>query len=389
MTISEILTNEELRQKMFPVAGKRIFLGHAGVSPLPAAAVEGICAFADAGSKNQQEAGRAWASIDQCRAAFGRLLGAEAEEIALLGPTALGLSLVANGLEWKSGDEVVFYQDDYPANVYPWVGLERHGVKLVRLQPERQGWIDWPVVEAALTPKTRLVSIATANFLSGYRPPVEEIGRELHTRGILFCLDGIQTLGAFPLNVEHVDFLSADSHKWLLGPVGAGVVYVKKSRFAELRPTLLGAWNVESPGFIAQEKVDYYPGARRYEPGTLNLPGIMGMLGALEVLLEVGVEEISRRILVSRAALSAGMREMGFEVFPGKEPGAGRQSGIISFDHPMADLEKIWHRLSEVNVSVSLRENRAGRKFLRCSPHFYNTDEEISRALEAVRAALG
>lgn len=388
MQISEILSNPSLRESLFPVVTKRIFLAHAGVCALPRCVAEGISSFAESASTNQQEAGAIWDAIDLCRASAAKLLGAEAEEIALLGPTSLGLNLVSNGLDWKVGDEVVFFQDDYPANVYPWIHLERLGVKLVRLKPEHPGWITWETVEAALTPKTRLVSVASAHFLSGFRVPIARIGPELKQRGILFCLDGIQTLGAFPTLAKHVDFISADSHKWMLGPVGAGIFFVKKERFGTLRPTLLGSWNVTSPGFAAQENITFYPGARRYEPGSLNLPGIIGMLAGIDFLLDVGVGNISQRILTLRAHLRDRMLPLGFTIYPGKEPAPEFQSGIITFDHPKADLEKIWNHLAAENVSISLRQRRDGKNFLRFSPHFYNTEAEIEQTVSLIRKTM-
>ena len=198
-------------------------------------------------------------------------IDATPEEIALLGPTSLGLSLFAGGLDWQPGDEVVYHADDYPANVYPWLDLARRGVVPRALQPERPGEITPAVVAAALTPRTRLVALASAYFLTGYRIDVDAIGQMLHERGVLFSLDAIQTLGAFPFSVRHVDFLAADAHKWMLGPLAAGIVYVKRAHFERLRPILLGAANVRSPDFISQGEIRFSDTAARYEPGVLNL----------------------------------------------------------------------------------------------------------------------
>ena len=174
-------------------------------------------------------------------------LGAETEEISLSGPTSSGLNAVANGLDWKIGDEVVCYLDDYPADVYPWLGLERSGVTPVLLQTERLGEITPEIVERALTKRTRLVALASANNASGYRIDVETIGKMCAERGILFSVDGIQTVGAFSIPLRNVDFLSAGAQKWMLGPSGAGILFVKKSRQELLRPMMVGGWNVTSP----------------------------------------------------------------------------------------------------------------------------------------------
>ena len=200
-----------------------------------------------------QEGADFMAEIEAIRRVGARLINANSDEVALLGPTSLGLNLVANGLDWKEGDEVVCYPDDYPANVYPWQALAARG-RAGRAAPagarsakSRRNWCS-----QALTPRTRLVALASCHFLSGFRLDYEDIGEELHRRGVLFCLDAIQSLGATTIDVRHIDFLAADSHKWMLGPLGAGIFYVKRNHFETLRPTLLGAWNVRSPGFVAQ-----------------------------------------------------------------------------------------------------------------------------------------
>ncbi|MEM7391375.1 MAG: aminotransferase class V-fold PLP-dependent enzyme, partial [Verrucomicrobiota bacterium] len=192
ITLDSIQNDEALRKEWFPISRNEIFMGHAGVAPLPKAAVDALEAFIHRATTENQEGDWTWEPVMDARRAAAELVGCEADEIALLGPTSLGLNLVANGLEWSEGDEVVCYLDDYPANVYPWTKLDAFGVKPVLLQPEKPGIIDWPVVEAALTERTRLVALASCNYLSGYRIPIDRIGRELQARGILFSLDGIQ-----------------------------------------------------------------------------------------------------------------------------------------------------------------------------------------------------
>ncbi|MFO7976310.1 MAG: aminotransferase class V-fold PLP-dependent enzyme [Candidatus Hydrogenedentota bacterium] len=389
MKLESIIEHEEARRKAFPVVSKSVFLGHAGVAPLPRATADLMREFLDRGSYHKQEGAWTETWVAAARKHAAELLGADADEIALLGPTSLGLSLVAAGLPWEEGDEVVYYQDDYPANVYPWTALARRGVKPVALKPDAAGVITWEVVEAALTDRTRLVSLASAHFLSGFRIDVDTIGQNLHERGILFCVDGIQTLGAFPLHVEHVDFLSADSHKWMLGPAGAGLVYVSRDKFDLLQPALLGSWNVVSPQFIAQETIDFYDGARRYEPGMLNLPGIVGMAASLEMLLSVGIEAIAERILHLRSVLIEEFGSLGYRQYiEDRDRSAAasnaERSGIITVFHPDKNMDKVAHHLQAADIVVSLRHNREGKAFLRFSPHFYNTEAELAHVVEVL-----
>lgn len=386
MDLNSVLQNESLRQRIFPVTARGPFLAHAAVCPLPQVAADAITAYATMGSHGNQENAYTEATLAEARDLAARLLGGKPEELALIGPTSLGLNLVAQGLPWKEGDEVVFHADDYPANVYPWRALERLGVRPVPLRPAVPGRIDWPLVEAALTPRTRLVSLATCHYLTGCRIPVDDIGWRLKERGVRFCLDAIQTLGAFPLHTRFVDFLSADSHKWLLGPAGAGLFFVRHERQALLTPTLLGSWNVHSPEFIAQETIEFESGGRRYEPGTMNLPGICGMAASMRLLLDFGVENIAARLLILRAYIADGARQRGYRIYPDDDPGMTPtpeevQSGIVTLYHPDRTMSEIHRRMAERSVVVSLRKNREGRPMLRCSPHAYTTESEIEQFL--------
>ena len=381
LSIDHILADASLRHRLFPVTRERIFLAHAGVAPLPGPAVETLKREADRASI-AQEGSDFLVEVESIRRVAARLINATSEEVALLGPTSLGLNLVANGIDWQEGDEVVCYPDDYPANVYPWQALAARGVRVVPLQPERLGEITPDLVLKALTPKTRLVALASCHFLSGFRLDFEHIGEELGRRGVLFCLDAIQSLGATTIDVRHIDFLAADSHKWMLGPLGAGIVYVKRKHFETLQPTLLGSWNVRSPGYIAQPEIVFEATARRYEPGSLNLLALYGMKASLELILGIGVKQIEARLLDLRTFTEDKLLAAGFRVF-GHANRRSQKSGIITMaiDHPDT-AQGHFKRLREARVDISLRQNRAGVSCLRLSPHFYNTEAEIEEVIK-------
>ena len=388
MDLTALLRDEERRRREFPVCAEKIFLAHAAVCPLPRVAADALHAHAHAATTSgPDDYVTALKQIRSARETCARVLpGATPEEIALLGPTSLGLSLFAGGLDWQPGDEVVYYAEDYPANVYPWTDLARRGVVPRALRPERPGEITPALVEAALTARTRLVALASAYFLNGYRIDIDAIGRMLGARGVLFSVDAIQTLGAFPLSVEHVDFLSADAHKWMLGPLSIGIVYVKKSRFEALRPVLLGASNVRSPDFIAQEEICFLDTAARYEPGVLNLGPILGMQASLELLAAVGAETVAVRLGALVARLAVGLGELGFEpAGPVEGPNA---SGILAVTHPSGEMPKLFQFLQDNRVTASLRHDRSRKEYLRWSPHFYTTEEEIDRAVALVQKFL-
>jgi selenocysteine lyase/cysteine desulfurase len=378
--------SEDDRRARFPICRDKIFFAHAGVAPLPRAAADAMIRYVEQSAEWPQEFDAVLREIKAARGVCANLIGAHADEIALLGPTSLGLSLVANGLPWREADEVVCYHGDYPANVYPWMDLARRGVVVRYLEPAEPGEITPELVAAALTPRTRLVALASCHFFSGYRIDVDAIGALLHERGVLFSLDAIQTLGAWPTRVEHVDFLSADAHKWLLGPCAAGIVFVKRAHFETLRPTLLGAWNVMSPHFVAQDEIRFVPSAQRYEPGVLNIAGIYGMKAAIELLVSAGIESIAARIGDLKARLLAQIKPLGFRVI-GPRTGANA-SGITTFRHESASASRVFAGLTKANVHASLRHDREGREFIRFSPHFYNTEDEIDTAVRVMREAL-
>jgi cysteine desulfurase/selenocysteine lyase len=381
LSIDHILADEGLRHRLFPVTQKRIFLGHAGVAPLPATTVDKLKHEADRASFSQESADFI-SEIDEIRRISARLINANSDEVALLGPTSLGLNLVANGLTWKEGDEVVCYPDDYPANVYPWQALAAKGVKVVPLLPERLGEITPELVLKALTPKTKLVALASCHFLSGFRLDYEHIGEELHQRNVLFCLDAIQSLGATTIDVRHIDFLAADSHKWMLGPLGAGIFYVKKKQFETLRPSLVGAWNVRSPGFVAQPEIDFEPTARRYEPGALNLLALFGMKASIELILGLGVKQIEARLLDLRSFAEDKLIARGFKVI-GFANRRSQKSGIttIALDSEETAVKQA-RKLRENRIDISLRQTRSGTQCIRLSPHFYNTEAEIEEVIK-------
>jgi cysteine desulfurase / selenocysteine lyase len=384
--LTSILSDADVRQRFFPISKTKIFMAHAAVTAVAGPAAEAMSEVIHKSSAVFPDYSEALTLIKETRESAARLIHASPDEIALLGPTSLGLSLVANGITFSPGDEVVCYLDDYPANVYPWISLRDKGVVVRFIEPAHLGELTVETVERMLTPKTKLVALASCSFISGFRIEVDTIGKLLRERGILFCLDAIQTLGAFPSTVEQVDFLSADAHKWLLGPMAIGIVYVRKELFDVCRPTLLGASNIKALGYVAQDKIEFVETAQRYEPGVLNLPGVAGMKAVIDLLLEIGIDKVAERILSIRRQLVSGLIELGFTPL-GATHNAAHFSGIVTVSHPTRDIASLFKRLSENRVVCSPRQDRQGRQFLRFSPHFYNTNEEVNRVLELLKPA--
>jgi selenocysteine lyase/cysteine desulfurase len=390
MNLTELLANEELRRCEFPVALDKVFLAHAAVCALPRRVAQAVADYAREASTGDQEKFVYPAMLEDGRNLAARFLGCAAEEVGFVGPTSLGLSLVASGLKFERGDNILIYFDDYPSNVYPWLALREQGVE-VRMLPTRSaaelGAIRPGDVLAHVDDRTRLVALASCHFISGYRIDVSGIGRSLRERKILFCVDAIQTLGAFPLDLEHVDMLAADAHKWMLGPCGAGLLYIRRQVQQEVNPPIYGWHNVRCPDFIAQEKMLFRDDARKYEAGTHNLLGVVGLLAGLRLIMEIGIERISKELLRKRALLVSGLRAEGCSVLHG-EASPECAGGIVSFHREGDDPSVLHEKLAKANIVASLRVDREQRRYIRLSPHFYNTDAELNRTLEVVERSL-
>src|SRR5437016_1604664 len=383
MTSSEILSDEALRQHEFPVAREKIFLAHAGVAPLPRRVADAVRDYAGLCTQGDQETLLPAQQVHHSRALAARLLNARPDEIALVGPTSLALSFIAAGLPWRKNENVLIYFDDYPANVYPWMALAERGVEVRFLSASEPGRLRPLEVIGQVDEQTRLVALASCHFVSGYRIDLDAIGEALHQRNILLCVDAIQTLGAFPTTVEHIDFLAADAHKWLLGPCAAGIFFVRKSLQERLHPTAFGWHNVRCPNYVAQEEMVFRADARRYEAGSQNLLGLVGLNAALELVLEIGNGNIAAELLRKGALLVSGLQNKGYTVLNAEAPPANA-SGIVTFYREGADMGAIYAKLEAAGIKTSLRSDRAGREYLRLSPHFYNTDAELQRVLDCV-----
>jgi selenocysteine lyase/cysteine desulfurase len=382
MTLAELLSNEELRQHEFPVTQEKIFLAHAGDCPLPRRVAEAVSQYARQATTGDQEKFVYPAILETGRKLASRLLNSRPEEVAFVGPTSLALSFIASGLHWRKNDNVLIYFDDYPSNVYPWMALAERGVQ-VRLINTRELGVIRPIdVMGLVDEQTRLVALASCHFVSGSRLEYQAIGKYLRERNILFCLDAIQTLGAFPTTVENIDFLAADAHKWLLGPCAAGIMYVRHELQEKLQPPVFGWNNVRCPNYVAQEQIVFRKDSHRYEVGSHNFLGLVGLHAAMELILEIGVENIAAELLRKREWLVPALQAKGCHVV-GANAKPETASGIVSFSLPdETRLPALHQKLEAANIITSLRSDRKGRRYIRLSPHFYNTDAELHRLLE-------
>lgn len=372
-----------LDRAQFPVTGGWAYLNHAGVAPLPRAAVDSLEAYGDAVALEGGRAGDAHEErIEEVRAAGARLMGVPVRDVAFVKNTTEGLSFVASGLEWKTGDRVVVPACEFPSNLYPWLALEARGVEVVQVPTEGTGdRVSLAAVESALTEApARLVAASWVQFGRGWRVEVPALAEIAHTRGALLCLDAIQGLGVLPADLEAwgVDFAAADAHKWMLGPEGIGLFYVRNEHRDRLR-VLEPGWNSvahrtewENRTFVLDDS------ARRFEGGSMNVAGILALGASLDVLAEAGIDAVWSHVDTLCSHLVAGLQSLDVAVLTERRNGA---SGIVTF--AADDPEAVTDALMDAGIVVS---SRGGG--VRVAPHGYNTGEEIDRLLEVLASSV-
>ena len=366
---------ETWRQE-FPVCDEWIYLNHAAVAPLCRPAAKAMRRLVRDAEENGMANYEDWNALyGKARRSCAALLACRPSEIALLKNTTEGILAVANGLRWRPGDNAVLAAGQFPANVYPWLNLEGRGVEIRQVEPVGGGW-DLGAFASAIDDKTRIVSVSSVDFYTGARCDLEGLGALCRQRDSLFLVDAIQSLGAFPIDVKaaSIDFVAADAHKWLLGPEGSALFYCSRAAQEKLDVPSLGWASVASAyDFLSYDR-RLQPDARRFECGTLNTAGIAGLKAAVDFLLEIGLEQVSARITSHCDAIRAALAGRGYSVL-GPES-ADERGGIVTFAHPAHDSEALAASLRAERVVSTVRGGH-----LRLSPHFYNSDDEIEKAL--------
>ncbi|HSU30486.1 MAG TPA: aminotransferase class V-fold PLP-dependent enzyme [Bryobacteraceae bacterium] len=370
------IAEEELYREYraeFPVTEELIYLNHAAVAPLCRRASEAMKGLADDACRYGSFHYGTWMeSYAGLRDATARLINASPREIAIVKNTSEGIATVALGLDWKPGDRVVAFREEFPANYYPWLRLANRGVEITWLS------IYDPVETiAAAIPGARLLAISFVNYLSGYRVDLEAIGSLCRQHGCFFFVDAIQGMGVLPLDVEtcHIDALAADGHKWMLGPEGNGILYVREKWLDAIEPVEFGWTNPAGYEDYSSRDMTLRADAGRYECGTLNTIGCYGLRAALDFIGEVGVDRIASAVLALTDRIEWGVRAKGYEVMV--ERTADTRSGIVSFRHPTLDYRSVVAELKRNRVTCAPRQG-----WIRMSPHFYIAPEEIDRVLE-------
>lgn len=356
----------------FPVAERFIYLNHASVAPLSQRAADAMKQLADDvllnGSFHYGQWLEAYAGV---RSAAARLIGAQAPEIALVKNTSEGVATIALGIDWRPGDRIVGFVEEFPANLLPWKRLENKGVL-----------VEWLSITDSLERideacrGARLLAISYVNYLSGHRIDLGAVGEICRRRGCFYFVDAIQGMGAFPIDVEaaRIDALAADGHKWMCGPEGCGILYVRRERQDEIDPVEFGWTNVADFNAYSSEIGALRPDAGRYEPGTLNTIGCYGLRAALELVLEAGVARIAPQVTELADQIAEGVRTRGYELLGQRS--AANAAGIVSFRKADVDSRFVVRRLKDAGIQAAPRQG-----WVRMSPHYYLHGEDIDKVL--------
>jgi selenocysteine lyase/cysteine desulfurase len=382
MTITTSL--EQLLSHEFPVVRQSIYLNHAAVAPWPRRTAEAVRRFAsecaEQGAMNYPQ----WLRNESwLREQLARLINAPSPaDIALLKNTSGALSVVAHGFPWTLGDNVVISDEEFPSNRIVWQSLVLLGVEVREVRLRGAADPEQALLDAA-DAQTRLLSISSVQYASGLRLDLERLGEGCRQRGIAFCVDAIQSLGALRFDTQafHADFVMADAHKWLLGPEGIALFYCSPEWRERLELHEFGWHMVEQPGDF--DRRDWKPAAsaRRFECGSPNMLGIHAFSPSVSLLLEIGMEEIEKRVLDNARLLIEAIAERP-ELKLITNPAAGRYAGIVTFRHRNQSAEQLHRHLTAQGVVCIPRGGG-----VRYSPHFYTPSEQLSRAVELAAAA--
>ena len=372
---------DEIRAK-FPITRNYNFQNHAAISPMSGPAAEAMAGYAREMSEAAYLEGRYYRTADRVRSSAARLINADPSEITFIKNTCEGVNYVANGVQWLTRDNIVTTDMEFPANAYPWMALSQRGVNLIRVNQE-DGRIPFDRIASALNARTRVVTVSAVQWSNGFRMDLTRLGELCKEKGVLLFVDAIQALGVHPIDVKamNIDFLAAGGHKWLLAPEGTGIFYCQKELIGHIKPPELGYMCMKQPFEHEVSQFnwdDLHDDARRFDSGVHNVAGICALGASIDLLLEIGIDEVQVRVKQLTDLLVDGLRSKGWNVYSPRT--ASEWSGIVSFSSPKHNVDELRkHLRSEFKIVLAKRMRR-----LRASPHFYNSSEEIRQLIDAL-----
>ena len=374
----------ELRAQ-FPCLEHGLYLNHAAVSPWPRCTSDAVIRFAGENAAAGPAAYRNWIERENdLRVKLASLTGASSpNDIALLKNTTEGISLVAWGLDWQAGDNVVLPLGEFPSNRLPWLAQSAQGVKIREVDIRAAKNAESALLEA-MDEHTRLLTVSAVQWNDGFRLDLERLGRACRAAGVLFFVDAIQQLGALSMDVEscHIDFLAADAHKWLLGPEGIAVFYCRESARSQLRLLQQGWHMYDNPwNFHARDR-EPSSTAKRFEAGSPNTLGQAALHASVELLLSAGMEQVSAQVLRNSGFLINELVQLP-SLSISSRTAENRRSGIISFAHESMPAGRLHGLLAKSGITSAVRGDS-----IRISPHFYQDESELTEFVRILEKAL-
>jgi cysteine desulfurase/selenocysteine lyase len=367
-------------QKLFDSLDSMIWLAHAGIAPISRPVADAIEAHTRDRLTHAASHVDQWlVDLKEVKRLASRLLNCDADDLAVTSNTTHGINLIAHGLQYNPGDQVILARTEYPANVYPWWAQQSRGLEMVWVDPDDNGRIPVERYAEKITDRTRVLTVSHVQFTTGYRHDLQRLGALCKQAGILFVVDAIQSFSVFPIDVPawNVDALTTGVHKWLCGPVGVALFYTTPQLREKLSPTWVGAdCMVDAQDYLAY-RFELLQGGRRFENAMLNFPGVAGVRAALEVVHAFGRDRIEAEIHSATDRIIEMLRELDFAICSSR---CGDEwSGIVSVQHPKLDGETLSKRLKRESIITTVRDGR-----LRFAPHAYHTQAQFERIAEAL-----
>ncbi len=366
---------------LFPITQRSVYFNHAAISPPPITTIRAVEAQLRDVHENGSANFRSWLAVkEDARKLLANLLGADPPQIAFVRNTSDALSTVANGLNWRAGDNIVTFSREFTSNVYPWLRIrDVFGVE-VRMCEEREGRIDLSELEGRIDDHTRIVAISHVQYASGFRTDLARVGQVARRHDALFVVDAIQALGAVPTNVEaeFIDVAAGASHKWLLAPEGVGYLFLSDRARERIQPTLVGWTSVPNPEDYLNFEQGWSRGALAWETGTGPAALFYGFKASLELLHNAGVQRIADYLEELTDYLCERLAGKNYEVVSSRVPGEKSQIVCIRHRGGLSSMA-LYHHLNKRDIITAPRGDR-----LRIAPHFYNTATEVDQFVAAL-----
>jgi cysteine desulfurase / selenocysteine lyase len=383
----------QLRDDDYPITKKTIYMNNGAVAPTPLSTIKAMTDFmltcAQGGPDSPSTSDYILSLLDELRTRVAHLINCEHDEVVLVQSTTEGLNIVANGLDWKTGDAIVVRggRHEHYANYLPWVALsQRKGVQLKELDmTDENGYFDLGQLEK-LVKGSRLITLSHVLYNTGAIMPVEEVGRIAQENGVLFCVDAAQSAGTISVDVKKIGchFMAFPGFKWLCGPMGIGVFYCSKKAFEILEPPEIGS---ESATLSEQNIMAYLDMPARLQAGFRNFPGAVGLEASLRYILRIGLERIRKKNMNVAGILREEIAKIPAVKMYGPDD-ESKRSSIVTFIPQKADSSTLIRQLEQNHIILAARDIGRGKKAVRAAPHFFNSQEEASVTASYVKSLI-